>query len=914
MKIKKSLAGLLALAMMISMVTVPVSAVEIEESSFAMNTSAAVTVDGTTDQTVSVVLSANAAMSIVALEGTFSTKEAENTSYISLTDYESPVTLTGTNYFYPSTGQVVYADANLDGYSVEENGAVMTAVYTVSKDTPTGTYTVKFNATNIQEGDFNQVENAVYTAEISVNNTSGGAPEPSGKDFELYYTLSTTADEDSDNYLDAAPNGTVTATVYLKNKSGEEKTLQGYDVFVKNDALLTGATVSGWAENVTGKEVSNTGTLTRIQYIGDALQKVMADDTFVALATITYTVSNDAVYDVELPIAIDTDAENAIAIGGTALDEIPEITKTHEGVEVTTKYDVTFNSNGGSTVAGAEVGHGLTVTKPTDPTKTGYTFGGWYSDEDLNTGWNFDTAVKAGTTLYAKWDPAEVSYTVKHLQQDVIGDGYTEVESETLTGFTDAETAAAAKEYTGFTAQTITQKTIAANGSTVVEIKYDRNTYTVIFDSKGGSEVTALTNVKHGSMIAQPATPTYAGYGFGGWYKDSGCTNAWDFATDTVTEATTLYAKWTLNNYTVTFINGNETYTTKSVEHGGKVSKPETDPTKTGYTFDGWYNGNDEWNFEANTVTETLTLTAKWTAEKYTITYELDGGTNASGNSAEYTIETDTITLEDATKEYYEFKGWYTNAQFVENSKVTEIAKGSTGNVILYAKFTAKEYAITYELNGGTNASGNPAKYTVEDSTITLSAPTRNWYTFEGWYVNEECTGEAVTQIVTSTGGAKTFYAKWVAAFKMEDYAYAKTGDQLLIIDAAVLDSDKAPAVSDEQMYYTTDANYGYAASYLYIVSSNFDVSILTTVTKTDDHVLDKSKGDVNNNGKTDIGDANAVYQMLRAGGSYYDDQVSVLGRLIADMSTSLDNATNRGNAADAKAIVDILNGVSPTA
>ena len=172
MKIKRSLAGLLAFVMMVSIVNIPVSAVDIEQDSFVMRASATVTVDGTTDQTVDVVLTANVDVTIIALEGAFSTKEAENTSYVSLTDFKSPVELKGTNYSATSNGMVVYADANLEGYTVAGNGNVMTAVYTVSKDTPTGNYTVQFGAINIQEYDFNQVENVVYTATISVTNTT----------------------------------------------------------------------------------------------------------------------------------------------------------------------------------------------------------------------------------------------------------------------------------------------------------------------------------------------------------------------------------------------------------------------------------------------------------------------------------------------------------------------------------------------------------------------------------------------------------------------------------------------------------------------------------------------------------------------------------------------------------------------
>jgi len=70
------------------------------------------------------------------------------------------------------------------------------------------------------------------------------------------------------------------------------------------------------------------------------------------------------------------------------------------------------------------------------------------------------------------------------------------------------------------------------------------NSYTVTFNSRGGSYVSSQT-VEHGGKVTKPTNPTRTGYTFGGWYKESGCTTPWDFATDTVTTNVTLYAKWT---------------------------------------------------------------------------------------------------------------------------------------------------------------------------------------------------------------------------------------------------------------------------------------------------------------------------------------------------------------------------------
>ena len=144
-------------------------------------------------------------------------------------------------------------------------------------------------------------------------------------------------------------------------------------------------------------------------------------------------------------------------------------------------------------------------------------------------------------------DPETATYTVKHLQQNIADNNYTLKESETKTGTVGQPTAASAKSYEGFTAQGFTQATIAASG-TEVEIKYDRNTYTVTFDSNDGSDVSSQS-LRYGATATKPDDPTKTAtasteYTFAGWYTDSGLESAFNFET-AITENITLYAKWT---------------------------------------------------------------------------------------------------------------------------------------------------------------------------------------------------------------------------------------------------------------------------------------------------------------------------------------------------------------------------------
>ena len=113
------------------------------------------------------------------------------------------------------------------------------------------------------------------------------------------------------------------------------------------------------------------------------------------------------------------------------------------------------------------------------------------------------------------------------------------------------------------------------------------NSYTVTFNSNGGSAVSNITQ-NYGTSITKPTDPTRTGYTFGGWYNEASLTNpvTWPF---NISSNLTFYAKWNINSYTVTFnSNGGSAVTAITQNYGTSITKP-TDPTRTGYTFGGWY-------------------------------------------------------------------------------------------------------------------------------------------------------------------------------------------------------------------------------------------------------------------------------------------------------------------------------------
>ena len=197
----------------------------------------------------------------------------------------------------------------------------------------------------------------------------------------------------------------------------------------------------------------------------------------------------------------------------------------------------------------------------------------------------------------------------------------------------------------------------------------------------------------------------------------------------------------------------------KTLSLTGKAGEAFTlteSPERVGYSFKEWNPALPEKYPEKDTE-----YTAVWVKEgDYTITYELNGGTNAPENPESYNVESETIILKAPVKPGYTFEGWYKDGEFT--TKVTEITQGSTGDITLYAKWVKEgDYTITYvNVEGATNE--NPASYNVETGTITLKDPVKPGYTFEGWYMAEDFTGSAVTEIVQGTTGNITLYAKWL--------------------------------------------------------------------------------------------------------------------------------------------------------
>ena len=435
--------------------------------------------------------------------------------------------------------------------------------------------------------------------------------------------------------------------------------------------------------------------------------------------------------------------------GGT---EAPQVTLTFDAGEGSFKDGKTLSLTG-------KAGEAFTLTET--PVREGYDLTGWnpalpekYPEKDTEY-----------TAVWVKEGDYTITYELDGGTNASENPASYNVESETITLKAPAK---AGYTFEGwymaedFTGEAVTEIPQGTTGDITLYAKWELVSYTITYALDGGTnapENPAGYNVETGTITLK--APTKDKYDFKGWYKDGEFTTQVTEITQGSTGDMTLYAKWELVSYTITYelnggTNASENPASYNVESETITLK---DPVKPGYTFAGWYKDGeftDEITEIAQGSTGDITLYAKWELESYTITYELDGGTNAPENPAGYNVETETITLKDPVKTGYTFAGWYS----ADNSPVTEITQGSTGDMTLYAKWELVSYTITYELDGGTNASENPASYNVESETITLKDPVKTGYTFAGWYKDGEFTTQ-VTEITQGTTGNITLYAKW---------------------------------------------------------------------------------------------------------------------------------------------------------
>ena len=266
--------------------------------------------------------------------------------------------------------------------------------------------------------------------------------------------------------------------------------------------------------------------------------------------------------------------------------------------------------------------------------------------------------------------------------------------------------------------------------------------YTVTFNAYGGFPTPDEQHVKSGEKAVLPAEPTLKGHTFAFWYlgDDEQNATAYDFDTP-VTGDITLTAKWNINKYTVTFnsYGGTPVPPAQEVEYGLTATEPATAPTKTGYTFDGWYLGDEKYDF-SDAVEQNITLYANWKKNIYTVTY-----TDGVDGEEVFADQTYRVPFEDTTPA---FKGTKTRDGYVFDGWKPAFSDTVTGNVTYVAQWTARtdlSYTVHYYLKNTTKQVANDKM--VAGQTFNADV-TENAIRISGYRVY----GDSVKSITIGTG------------------------------------------------------------------------------------------------------------------------------------------------------------------
>ena len=432
--------------------------------------------------------------------------------------------------------------------------------------------------------------------------------------------------------------------------------------------------------------------------------------------------------------------------------------------------------------------------KAAEPVSRDIAFGAPYSvASPLIPGYTASVAAVAGTmaengvTVEVVYRAAtDTAYTVKHMLQDVTGDGYTEdaAARQTLHGTTGADTNAAAKSYEGFTAQAVVQQAIAADGSTVVEIKYDRNSYEVTYAyvgtaPAGASALPEKATVKYGAPVAVAAAATAPGYTFSGWSQKEDFTMPAENVTITGSFTANGDTAYTVEHYQQNLAGDGYDLVEADTEHltGETDTTATANPkTYTGFTFDGTVEGTVA---SGNIAGDgSLVLKLYYTRNSYEVSYAYTGtvpaGASALPAAASYKYGADVTVAPQATAPGYTFNGW------LEDGKVTASFKMPAGPVQLTGSFTANtdtRYTVehwTEDLDGeGYTLRETEANLTgVTDTTATAEAKS-----YEGFRFDEGNENNVLTGVITGDGKLvlKVYYAR--NSYEVSyDYGAAPTG------------------------------------------------------------------------------------------------------------------------------------------
>ena len=448
-------------------------------------------------------------------------------------------------------------------------------------------------------------------------------------------------------------------------------------------------------------------------------------------------------------------------------------------------YTVTFDSNGGSEVEDVVNTFDSIFLPPEQPILEGYDFAGWFTDDEtFLEPFTFSTH-PLDTNLFAKWTPTiyDITYNVNggvlavgSTLSYTVEDDLVVFNDPTRTGYT----------FDGWYDNSVFdgEVYVAINPNRMEDLslfaKWTVNQYTITFDELGGSQVDNITQ-DFGSVVTAPTAPTKTGHTFLGWSLEG---QPFTFSTMPV-DGADLAAIWQVNNHTITLnVNGGTGISDTTLDFDYDASITLTNPTRLGYTFDGWSDGSNIWTSGDDMPDNDLSLTAQWSLTNYSITYVMNFGFNNDDNPTTYTV-LDSVTLLAPTKVGNTFDGWYSDPAFTQ--PITQIPVGSTGNKNIHAKWIVNTYTIALDVNEGNPLSSN--SLTVDyASTLALPTPVREGFDFDGW--------ETAEGVGYSNGSfMPPFNLALIAQWEIKKYDVV-----YFTFKADVTDSSKLPATDEYEL------------------------------------------------------------------------------------------------------------------
>ncbi len=424
--------------------------------------------------------------------------------------------------------------------------------------------------------------------------------------------------------------------------------------------------------------------------------------------------------------------------------------------------------------------NGYLLSNIESTTKTGYTFGGWYTDSNLTTPFNSSSIITSDITLYAKWN-------IRTFYIYFNGNGATSGNTSAQLFEWGVEQNLTASSYlkTGYD---FAGWNTSSNGSgdaysneelTSFErtsnlyylyAQWELSSYDIVFDSNSGTGTMENQSFEYTtSADLENVTFTKTGYTFVEWNTESdgsgtSYSNQAEFTMPL--DGDTLYAQWQINTYTIKFIDYDGTVLqTADYDYNADLSgvTPPTDPTRIGYTFNGW----DD-IVPATMTSNNITITALYTIDQYTVEFVDYDGTVLQTANYDYNADLNGVTPPtDPTRIGYTFSGW------------DDVAPATMGleNITITALYTINQYTIEFLDHDGTVLQSSTHDFGSSLTSLTLPIdPTRIGYTFSGWDTTVPTTMPSNNVIITAEYSVNGFTLSFVdydgTVLQTENYDY----------------------------------------------------------------------------------------------------------------------------------------------